>query len=60
MSGNYSETKPETGEEKITVTPAMVEAGLDAFAGFNEDYDMREDLVTRVFIAMSLALVRTP
>jgi len=34
------------------VTPAMVEAGLDAYASSNPRFCLPEEIVTRVFLAM--------
>lgn len=34
------------------VTPEMLEAGCTAMAGFNEDFESREDVVERIYLAM--------
>ena len=37
---------------QIVVTPEMIEAGTNAFAGFNRDFDDERDLVAWIFTAM--------
>ncbi len=35
------------------VTPAMIKAGLRAYAGFNEDFSSREEMLREVWEAMA-------
>ena len=44
-----------TTSEEIEITPRMVEAGVDALAGFSSREDSYEDAVRDVFMAMTLA-----
>ena len=59
--GNDAERleKPGVSAESVRagyeVTPDMIEAGLDAFAGFNEDFVSREEMLAEVYRAMALA-----
>jgi hypothetical protein len=40
--------------EEIEVTPAMIEAGLEAFAGYSPRFDSREEMVVSVYRAMTI------
>jgi hypothetical protein len=40
---------------EIEITPAMIEAGVDAFCGFDRLYDTRAKIVEGVFRAMEAA-----
>ena len=47
---------------EIEVTPAMIEAGAEAFAGYDSRFEGPEDIVGEIFIAMFSAspMVQTP
>jgi len=38
--------------DKIEVTPAMIEAGKKALAAYSPYYDLEEDGVRRIYLAM--------
>lgn len=42
-------------EEKIEITPAMLEAGVDEICTYNLDLETREQAVARIYEAMLLA-----
>lgn len=42
----------------ITITPEMIEAGVDALAGWENEMESNSEAVTRIFLAMMDVLVR--
>jgi hypothetical protein len=37
---------------EIKITPEMIQAGVEAFVGFDPRFETEEDVVPRVFLAM--------
>jgi hypothetical protein len=48
-------TTKEADAPEIEITPAMIEAGVEAFCAFDRFYDTRAEIVAGVFRAMEAA-----
>jgi len=47
-----------TGVPEIEITLQMIEAGLEAYSGHNEDYEDRAEIVRKIFEAMLAARLK--
>jgi hypothetical protein len=51
-AGPSADSSGGAGVPEIDITSAMIEAGCEALADFNYDFESREDAVVRIFEAM--------
>ncbi len=45
-------TKRASSAPEIEITPAMLDAGIEAMAAFERDYEIRSEIIAAVFQAM--------
>lgn len=50
--GNLMDFDGHVAFPALEITPEMIEAGLSAYAGHNEDFEDRGDIISRVYAAM--------